>query len=321
MRGILLALPDAPARGAGQPEVKGIGEEGLERQVAELERALSVTAEQLAQAKHRNERMALLEPASSKEVASLAAYDRQMRNAISDELEVCTAAELECIDAIACIDSASIDLLVRLDPSGPFLLPLSRVTELSNANSEFLDAVQALMDGGGKCADADGVAGMRQVAMQELHRLQDLFVNNELDRTDALQMKEEALAMEGVAQAQLAELANSGSIRAQVNTFFFSAACLSRIACCFWSVYRWISRTHVLVFYKPGDLLISCAFTGAQGWPGNRGGKGCGKTQRHYKLDQTSRKTAKRLGVSATPRTQKFASVAYQGGRLCAAAR
>lgn len=334
MRAILLALPNAPTGGDSQQEA-----DGLQRQVAELESTLAITTEQLAQAKHRKERMALLEPASAKEVASLAAYDQKMRHAISDELESCTAAELECVDAIAGIDSALIDLLARLHPTGPFLLPPSRMDELSDANSEFFDAVQTLMDGGGKSADADGVAVMRQIAMQELQRLQDLFVNTELDRTDALQMKDEALAIEMVARAQLAELANSADIRVQVSirlnrlpvrllmifpeasaalSLALSVACASALST---TPYRMLSLSSISVsLLLSGPPLIRRSGAGAKGGPGNRGGKGCGKTQRYYKLDQTSREATQRLGDSATARTQKLASAAHQGGRLCAAA-
>jgi hypothetical protein len=212
-RDVLLSLPD-PRGCAGACESS---DEDLKRQVSALDSALLSAREQLAKAKNRKERMALLEPAAAKEVASLAAYESKLRFAIADEVEACTAAEVECIDAIKGMHAALVDLLERIEPSGPFLLPQSGVDELSSANSSFLESVQAMVDGGADAtpggAGDDGVNDMRGVAMQELQRLQDLFVYTELDRTDAMLMKEEALAVETVAQAQLGELA-SGDILA-----------------------------------------------------------------------------------------------------------
>lgn len=221
-RAVMVALPDPPTGGAGRPEPQDTSAETLKRQVAELERELSATEEQLAQAKNRKERMTLLEPTSAKEVASLGAYGQKMWSSISAELEACTAAELECVEAIAGIDDSVLDLLARLDPNGPFLLPPSRMRELSDANAKFLESVQTLLDSppasssaAGDGVDGDSVSGMRSIAMQELQRLQDLFVNTELDRTDALQMQEEAFAIETVARAQLAQLASGVGISTQ----------------------------------------------------------------------------------------------------------
>ena len=127
------------------------------------------------------------------------------------------AAKAECIEAISGMDASLLDLLERIDPSGPFLLPQSGLDQLSDANSAFLDSVQSMVDGGVDTAptpaggtESEGVNGMRRVAMQELQRLQDLFIHTELDRTDAMQMKEEASAIETVAQEQLGELASGG---------------------------------------------------------------------------------------------------------------
>lgn len=211
-RDVLLSLPD-PRMGADACEAS---DEDLKRQVSALDSALSSAREQLAKAKNRKERMALLEPVAAKEVASLAAYESKLHLAIAGEVEACTAAEVECIDAIKGMDAALVDLLNRIEPSGPFLLLQSGVDELSSANSSFLESVQAMVDGGadattGGAGDED-VNGMRGIAMQELKRLQDLFVYTELDRTDAMLMKEEALAVQTVAQAQLGELA-SGDFR------------------------------------------------------------------------------------------------------------
>ena len=217
-REVLLALPDPPASGAGRPEedtdADAAGVEALRRQVAELEGALARTREQLGQAQHRRDRMKLSEPVAAKEIASLAAYEQSLRCSIAAELEACSAAELECVDATSRLDAAVADLASRLEPDGPFLLPRPKLEELSDANAQFLEAVQAQIDGGAGGGEG-GVSGMRGVAMQELQRLQDLFVNTELDRTDALQMKDEALAIQTVAQEQLAQLASGADVRAQ----------------------------------------------------------------------------------------------------------
>ena len=180
-RAIFLALPDPPADGAGRAEDAAAENiETLRRQVAELEGALALTREELGQAQHRRERIKLLEPTSAKEVASLVAYEQQLRRSIAAELEACSAAELECVDATSGLSAAMADLAARLEPDGLFLLPLPKMEELSDANAHFLEAVQAQIDGGAGGASAggaDGVPGMRGVAMQELQRLQDMFVN------------------------------------------------------------------------------------------------------------------------------------------------
>lgn len=178
-KAIFLALPDSRADGAGRAEDAAVeGIETLRRQVAELEGALVLTREELGHAKHRRERIKLLEPTSAKEVASLIAYEQQLRLSIAAELEACSAAELECVDATSGLSAAMADLAARLEPDGLFLLPLPKMEELSDANAQFLEAVQVQIDGGGGGAGgADGVLGMRGVAMQELQRLQDMFVN------------------------------------------------------------------------------------------------------------------------------------------------
>ena len=220
-RKVLLSLSNLQGDGSGQGAAdEAASDEDLKRQVAALDSALSATKEQLAKALNRKERMALLEPAAIKENASLEAYEKKLHLAIAAEVEACTAAEVECIEAIQGIDSSLVHLLERIDPSGPFLLPLARLDELSNCNSEFLDSVQSMVDVGlgtppAGAADGDGVGSMRGVAMQELQRLQDLFVYTELDRTDAMQMKEAALAVETVAQAQLGELAGGNVLSAR----------------------------------------------------------------------------------------------------------
>ena len=145
--------------------------EALKRDIVELEYELSSMKEQLAQAKHRKERMKLLDQTPAKEVVSLVAYEKKMRDALAAELEACTAAENECVDAISGLDATLVDLIKRLDPDGPFLLPPASIEQLSDANDSFLADVQSIIEGRDSDKD-DGVSSMRGIAMQELQRLQ-----------------------------------------------------------------------------------------------------------------------------------------------------
>jgi hypothetical protein len=211
MRAILLDLPDLHTGTKGLESA-----ETLKRQVAYLEASLAATTEQLAQAKHRRDRMGLLENATSRETAH-SAYEQKLCEAIASEIEACTMAELECVDAITGLDTALLDLLARLDSRAPFLLSESGLDQLSDANSRFLAQVQAMMDGDGgsdEALDGEGLDAMRGMAMQEMRRLQDLFVSTELDRTDALQQQHEALAIQTTAQEQLDLLASGADLRA-----------------------------------------------------------------------------------------------------------
>ncbi len=179
-RAVLLTLPDPPSVGIGHPDLTETSAEALKRQVAELESAIAATAEQLAHAKKRKERMALMEPASEREVAAQVSYDQKLRDMISAELEACTAAELECVDAISGLEAAFLDLQLRLDPAGPFLLPPARLNELCIASNTFLETAQSLVDASTTSTSAageDGSPSMRETAMLELRRLQDLFIN------------------------------------------------------------------------------------------------------------------------------------------------
>ena len=199
LRGVLVALTD-PSPGENEGAT-------LDRQVAELQLALAGATELLTQATHRKERAQLLEQASAKST-SIAAYEQHLRAAVAAELAAVGEAEQECSEAVSGLDAAVADLLGRLDGNAPFLLPASSVDELANANAAFLESVQAHMDGslGGSPTGGRSVSDMRSIALQELQRLQDLFIRTELDRTDALQLKEESLAIDAVAQAQLAQI-------------------------------------------------------------------------------------------------------------------